>query len=244
MNQFDSRINYQFLYHVLPDPVVVIDRTGTIVDLNVSAKDAFPKFSIGHKIEDLFIDRKKIKANILELFQYHKVITDKAIVKTIGSKIQPYEYKITILSESNDLFLIAFNSLIIKNELLKLEFEQTFSTELHALMPYLNKAGKDLVAKKIKAKKINILFEAGLKQDESFKISDLEFKNKIKSSFPTFSESEINLAYFMAMKANTKQLATIINKDANAIRVMIYRMLAKTSFGDRIEFIDYINNMN
>lgn len=243
MKHPDNRINYQFLFDVLPDPVLVIDSASYIVDFNLSAKDVFTEIKVGEKIENLFIDKKKIKSNLLELLQYHKVISDKIIVKTNNSTVQAFEYKLTILSESNDLFLIALNLLTSKNELLKLEIEQTFNTELHSLLPYLNKSGKELVAKKIKDNKLSTLFESGLKQDKSFKISDLEFKNKIKSSFPAFTDSEINLAYFMAMKANTKQLATLINKNANAIRVMIFRMLAKTSFGDRMEFINFINNM-
>ncbi len=242
MKQSDSRINYQFLYHVLPDPVLVIDRAGTVVDLNLSAKDAFSEISVGGKIEDLFIDKKKIKANILELLQYHKLIVDKAIVKTINSEVQTYEYKITILSESNELFLIAFNQLNTKNELLKLEIEQTFSSELHALMPYLNKSGKELVEKKIEAKKLSSVFDLDVNHLKNNDISDIELKNKLGRLFPQLSEAELNIAYFLLVGASIKQIASINNKNTNAIRVMVHRMLSKTNFKNKTDFTNFINS--
>ncbi len=241
MKQPDSRLNYQFLYHVLPDPVIVIDMAGTVVDLNLSAKDTFSEIMIGGKIDNLFIDGKKIKANILELFQYHKVITDKIIVKTKNSTVQTYEYKITILSESNDLFLIVLNLLTTKNELLKLEIEQTFNTELHALMPYLNKSGKELVAKRIEAKKLNAIFEFENELTSTSELSDKTLKDSIQNAFPQFSDNELSIAYYLAIGAGTMQIATIINKNTNAIRVMMHRMLAKTNFKNKTDFINFIN---
>jgi DNA-binding CsgD family transcriptional regulator len=241
MKQPDSRINYQFLYHVLPDPVLVIDRVGTIVDLNLSALDVFTSISVGGKIDDLFIDKKKIKTNLLELLQYHKVIADKAIVKTINSEVQTYEYKVTILSESNELFLIAFNLLVTKNELLKLEIEQTFSSELHALLPYLNKSGKELVEKKIEEKKLSTVFDSEVNQLKSSDISDIALIKNLGRSFPQLSESELNIAYFLLVGASIKQIASINNKNTNAIRVMIHRMLAKTSFKNKTDFTNFIN---
>lgn len=238
MKQPDSRINYQFLYHVLPDPVLVIDRAGTIVDLNLSAMDVFSEISVGEKIENLFIDKKKIKANLLELLQYHKVIVEKAILKTTNSDVQTYEYKVTILSESNELFLIAFNLLTTKNELLKLEIEQTFSTELHALMPYLNKSGKELVAKKIETKKLSTVFESENKLLKSSELTDMAMKKSIGNAFPQLSESELNIAYYLVIGANTKQIATITNKNANAIRVMMHRIFSKTDFKNKTDFIN------
>ncbi len=241
MKQPDSRINYQFLYHVLPDPVLVIDRVGTVVDLNLSALDVFTSISVGGKIDDLFIDKKKIKNNLLELLQYHKVIVDRAIVKTINSEVQTYEYKVTILSESNELFLIIFNQLNTKNELLKLEIEQTFSSELHTLLPYLNKSGKELVAKKIEAKKLSSVFDSETKYLKTSEYSDIVSKNSIAGKFPQFSEMELNIAYYLVVGANIKQVATITNKNTNAIRVMIHRMLAKTSFKNKTDFTNFIN---
>jgi DNA-binding CsgD family transcriptional regulator len=241
MKQPDSRINYQFLYHVLPDPILVIDRAGAVVDFNLSAKDAFTEISVGEKIENLFIDKKKIKANILELLQYHKVIADKAILKTTISDVQTYEYKVTILSDSNELFLIVFNLLTTKNELLKLEIEQTFSTELHALMPYLNKSGKELVAKKIDAKRLSTVFESENKHLKTSEFSDVALKKSIGNTFPQLSETELNIAYYLVIGANTKQIATITNKNANAIRVMMHRIFAKTNFKNKTDFTNFIN---
>jgi len=241
MKQSDSRINYQFLFHVLPDPVLVIDRLGTVVDLNMSAGDEFVTLSIGEKIENLFIDKKKIRANILELLQYHKVIADKAILKTSNTDVQTFEYKVTILSESNELFLITFNKLSTKNELLRLEIEQTYSAELHALMPYLNKSGKELVAEKIEAKKLSTVFELENKDLKTVELSDIALKKSISITFPQLSETELIVAYYLLIGANTKQIATITNKNANAIRVMMHRIFAKTNIKNKTDFTNFIN---
>jgi len=240
MIQPDSRINYQFLYHVLPDPVVVIDRAGTIVDYNLSAKDAFTTISAGEKIENLVVDKRKFKLNLLELLQYHKVIVDKAAVRTSQSEVQAYEYKVTILSESNELFLIAFNKLSTKNELLKLEIEQTFNAELHGLLPFLNKSGKELVEKKIETKKLISIFESGRMPADYLEPAENEMFNGISALFPQFSTNELRIAYYLTMGASIQQITTITGKNTNAIRVMIHRMLARTKFKSKTEFINSI----
>ncbi len=236
MNQPDSRINYQFLFHVLPNPVFVVDQMGVLVDLNASATDLFQTIAVGEKIDILFIDKRYIKLKLLELLQYHKVISDKAIFKTRENEVQSFEYKLTILSESNELFILSLNHLDSKNELLKLEIEQTFSAELHTLKPYLNKTGKELIERKIKEKKLSVFFESEIIQTKTKDFIDARFKTEIAKQFPQFSDLELNIAYLLSIQASTKQIATICNKSTNATRVLVHRLLKKTSFKNKTDF--------
>jgi len=208
----------------------------------MSAKDAFATIFIDDKIENIFVDKKKIKNNLLELLQYHKVIIDKASLKTTSDKIQPYEYKVTILSESNGLFLIVFNHLAAKNDLLKIEIEDIFSAELHALLPYLNKTGKELVDRKTEAKRLSSVFELSAVRANAFDLSDNELKNQIKETFPSYSKSEIMIAYYLIVGASIKQIASITHKNENAIRVMIHRLLSKSNFRNRADFVEHFGN--
>lgn len=243
MEQPDSRINFQFLFHVLPDPIVIIDRAGTIVDINLTAKDIFAPICVGEKIESLFVDKKKIKESILELLQYHRVIVDKAIIRTNKSSVQPFEFKVTILSESNEIFVVIFNHLYLKNELIKLEIEQIFSTELHTLKPYLNKSGKELVENKILTNKLSTVFESELKQLNPSNFTNSESIEIIRLKFPHFTINEINIAYFMSLGASINQIATITEKNANTIRVMVHRMLSKTSFSNTADFTNFLKSI-
>jgi len=242
MKQPDSRINYQFLFHVLPNPILLVDQMGILVDLNASASDQFETIVVGEKIENLFIDVKYFKAKLLELRQYHKVISDKAIFKTRGNEVQSFEFKLTILSESNDLFVLCLNHLDTKNELLKLEIEQTFSAELHTLKPYLNKTGKELIERKIKAKKLSVFFESEITQTNTKEFIDNRFKIEIAKQFPQFSDLELNIAYLLSVDASIKQIATICNKSANATRVLVHRMIKKTSFKNKTDFSNLLKS--
>ncbi len=243
MEQPDSRINYQFLFHVLPDPIILIDRTGTIVDLNLSAKDTFATISVGDKTDKLFIDKKKTRDDIAELLKYHKVITDKAILRINDSEVQPYEFKLTILSESNEIFVLQFNHLNTKNELLRLEVEQNFASELHSLKPYLNKSGKELVEKKISTNRLNAVFETKTNIINPKQYVNTELKDKIKARFPQLSNNELSIAYFIGIGASINQIAGIRQKNANAIRVMVHRMLSKTNNKTTTEFSNQLQSI-
>lgn len=243
MEQTDSRINFQFLFHVLPDPIVLIDRAGNVVDLNLSAKDTFAPIALGEKLESIFFDKKKIKESIFELLQYHKVIVDKGLIKTQKADTQLFEFKMTILSEGNEIFVVIFNQLQLKNELIRLEIEQIFSTELNTLKPYLNKSGKELVEKKIRTNKLSTIFESELRHQNSTNITDLETIDRIRLQFPFFTTNEVNIAYFLSMGASINQIATITEKNANTIRVMAHRMLSKTTFNSTSELKNVLKSI-
>jgi len=236
MNQPDSRINYQYLFKVLPDPVVLIDRNGAILDINSAAKDLFHSISVGGKIENLFIEKRRIKENILDLLRFHKIIVDKAILYINNASTQTFEYKITILSEINDFYLITFNDLSVKNELLRLEIEQTLGAELHTLKPYLNKAGKELVDKRMAVKHIN----SNTLNFNTNEIIQPKIKQKIQSLFPQLSSNELNLAYLISLGATVNQISQITNKNSNAVRVMLHRMVARTAFNSASEIANFI----
>lgn len=238
------QINYNFLFHVIPDPVIIIDKNGRLVELNITATDEFASISIGDKFENLFSDKRKIKNTLLELFRFHKVIIDKAIVKTKKSDIQTFEFKATILSESNELYLFIFNNLASKNDLIKLEIDHAFSTEINELKPYLNKTGKELVEKKITDNKLTQIFESEVKSHQPTNLIDLNQLNKISSVYPNFSNNEQKIAYFLSIEASINQIATITGKTANTIRVMIHRMKSKANVNSTSELAKCIKKIN
>lgn len=237
-------LNYQFLFQVLPDPVIVIDKTGKIVDLNMSAKDTFAITESGEKLEEIFSDKKKIRESLIELFQYHKVIVDKALLKSKSGELVTYEYKATILSEINDQFIFTFNNLKTKNEILKLEIGHVFSVEMNALRPYLNKTGKELVEKKIVNNKLMSLFENENKNIEPITLVDSLTVQKISVAFPFLNRNELSVAYYISIGATVNQIAAITGKSANTIRVMTHRMIAKTEFDSTVEFAQKLHELN
>lgn len=236
MKESDVSINYHFLFQAFPDPVIVIDKTGKIIDLNIAAKDTFAEIVIGEKLENIFSDKRKIRESLIELFQYHKVIIDKAILKSKFDELVTYEFKATILSEVKDQFILCFNNLTTKNEILKLEIAHAFSVEMNALRPYLNKAGKELVEKKHDKNKLISLFESQHQTIEPYSLINEDVVAKISSYFPDFNKNELTISFYISIGASVNQIALITGKSANTIRVMIHRMITKVNMESSSKF--------
>ena len=242
-NNSGQLINFKFLFHVIPDPIIVIDKGGTIVEMNLSATDEFTELQKNSKIEELFADKRKVRSVLIELLQFHKVVIDTALIKTSESKILAYEFKATILSESNELYLLIFNNLNTKNEVVKFEIEHAFTTEINSLKPYLNKTGKELVEKKISNNSLSQIFETDVNQSQSEEFTDPEVMQKLSKNLPLYSKKELQIAYFLSIGANINQISDITDKSVNSLRVMVHRMSTKLNTKNTVELTKKINKI-
>ena len=81
-----------------------------------------------------------------------------------------------------------------------------------------------------------MFFESEIIQTKTKDFIDARFKTEIAKQFPQFSDLELNIAYLLSIQASTKQIATICNKSTNATRVLVHRLLKKTSFKNKTDF--------
>lgn len=242
-NISNQPINFRFLFHVIPDPVIIIDKNGNIVEMNLSATDEFAGTGKESKIEDIFADKRKVRTILLELLQFHKVIVDTALIKTKNQEICPFEFKATILSDTNELYLFIFNNLNIRNNVLKFEIEHAFAAEINSLKPYLNKTGKELVEQKITNNSLSLILEDGVKLQQPQQFTDDEIIEKLSKHLPDFSKKELQIAFFLSIDASISQISDITGKSVNALRVMTHRMSAKLNTKNTQELTKTINKI-
>ncbi|OIP83686.1 MAG: hypothetical protein AUK44_04660 [Porphyromonadaceae bacterium CG2_30_38_12] len=222
-----SEINYTYLFDVYPDPLVVVNKKGQVIATNATCKDIFKAISNEYSLEDSFVEAKKFQTMVNEMLKYNHTITEIVALKVKQNVVKTFIAKATVLSHIKELYVFIFLNLQTSNNILKSELSSIYLSELNALNPYLNKAGKELLQAKMKENKILQVLE-----NEANKFTLKNFLNKdeqlrFQSQFPNLSNKELLLCYFMFQQAHVQQIATILSKTPNAVSVMQFRILRK-----------------
>lgn len=222
-------INHEYLFHVLPDPVVVIDHAAIVVASNAAATDFFSLLKPGANLNEWFVDKHQLKSILLQLMQYRRQISKIVYLKTSPDNVSAFILKFTILSDTNQLFVLTISDLRASKQLIINESQRLIKDEFGKLNPYLNKTGKGILSQKLSERALKPLVEVSFnKQFDKVKLHKL--CAKFDAIGIVLTDSELELCYCIQLMLTSKQMANVLGKSTNAVRVQQFRLMKRTNF--------------
>lgn len=233
----------------MPTCAVIIDKNGIIIEVNEQAI-LFFKASTQ---EDFIFDKQNIKnmiidyhrANeVIESIKKNKAITDKEILlRRFDKTIASVDMNACIFPENSNWILIQFKETFIHSQDILNELSQAYKREVLRLKPYLNKPGKELLDQMIISNILDEVSKNKPTRPDQVKVVGEDRIKLLTDKFPQLSNSEIVLCGYLSLKMSIDNIAYLIGKTPNCLRVAFHRILRKTTYKTGKEFLRVLESI-
>tara|TARA_R110000787_G_scaffold279936_1_gene390358 strand:- start:25220 stop:26362 length:1143 start_codon:yes stop_codon:yes gene_type:complete len=185
---------------------------------------------VGFRLSNDFYSKNKMKFNLLEIDLKEKQMQ---LILLEKKRLED-----TLQFKTKDL--TNFGIEITKNK----EFLQKLYLKLDEIKKSEFKDSKNLneILKTIKSRLI-INKEHNYFNGNVEKINH-EFTIKLKKNYPSLTANEIQLASFLRLNLNSKEIAAIKNIEPNSVKVLRYRIRKKMNLKTSINLSEFLNNLN
>jgi DNA-binding CsgD family transcriptional regulator len=216
--------------HSLPSPAIVASFEGEIKDVNmlgVNEMKAHSKLEVmNFSVIDLMVDKSKFKPRVDLLFEKNIIQNQKALTKTFDGKLFERTIHATILSWEKELFLFQYFASFVHQY--PVDRAQAILSEMRKLLPYLNKAGKELLDQ------IHHTQLCQLEKNE--KDAQVKYVSiQLVKMFPALTNAEMYLCSLVLMGFSSREISHFSGFSPNSIRVNIHRLCRKYEVESREE---------
>jgi len=207
---------------------VLMDFEANLVDVNNKAIDFYKADSLSHIMNyhtfDFTVSKDKAKY-ILDIIITQKELVNQDILlvrfdKTIASVTMCAK----VLPDINETIFVQFNENLEPCANKQTDpLDIAFFAEVQKLKPYLNKPGQNLLQ--------SISDKHKIKHNDIYN----ERKSLFIQTFPELSNTELNLCVLISFNISMEEIALILDKTPNALRVNIHRITQKLNLSSRTE---------
>lgn len=239
---YSNHLAMSDLFHWMPISTLIIDRKGTILDINQQALNFFgaeshDTFLEKNNFNSLVIDLSRSMELVVEISSINEVLTKKILLRRLDNSILCVDIYARTFPETPNLILFQFTETSPKIHALLTQMIQAFRVEIQRLKPYLNKPGKELLEQII----IDNALEDKVKDLSSgknlFDIVSQERITQLINLFPELTNSELTICAFLSIKMTIDEIASLTSKTSNCLRVSFHRILRKTNMNSGKEFL-------
>ncbi len=223
----------------MPVCSLIVDSHGIILDVNQKAIQFFGAITK----EDFIFDKQNLSNMIIdshrasELFRLisksSEPVNKEILIRRFDKTISGIHLQACPFPDNADQILIQFYEKSTTNQIHIQELSQSFSREAQRLRPYLNKPGKNILEEIVTSD----FSEGQNTKNKPVVIISKERMDQLTALFPEFSNNELYLCGYLSLKISIDEIATLMGKTPNSLRVSFHRILKKTSFSTGKEFL-------
>ena len=148
-----------------------------------------------------------------------------------------------IFPENSNWILIQFKETFIHSQDILNELSQAYKREVLRLKPYLNKPGKELLDQMIISNILDEVSKNKPTRPDQVKVVGEDRIKLLTDKFPQLSNSEIVLCGYLSLKMSIDNIAYLIGKTPNCLRVAFHRILRKTTYKTGKEFLRVLESI-
>lgn len=243
-----STLNWELIFRHLPIPTLIIDSSGKIHYGNEELVLFLQATSLENIIEKkqlnlLFVDHHKAVEFLKEVNSKQKLISKKTLLRRFDNSVACVDIFSRFIADNSYFLILQFAESAYINPANLKEIIQTFKSEVSQLNPYLNKHGKELLAKLAFNKLLSPTPKTKSSKKTETELISAELRIKLSEQFPHLNQSEINVCGFLAHKLSIDEIAEITGKTANSLRVSFHRLLQKTDYSTGKELLKQLEKI-
>lgn len=241
----NHRSDLATIFDWMPVCSLIVDSHGIIMDVNEKAIQFFRATTK----EDFIFDKQNLSNMIIdshrasELFRLTskspESVNKEILIRRFDKTISGVHLQACPFPGNADQILIQFYEKNTTNQIHIQELSQAFSREAQRLKPYLNKPGKNILEEIATCD----LSEGQNTKNKPIVIISKERMDQLTALFPEFSNNELFLCGYLSLKMSIDEIASLMGKTPNSLRVLFHRILKKTSFSTGKEFLRKLENL-
>lgn len=221
---------YDFI-HSLPTSTIIATCDGEIIDVNKwTLKDCNAESKLkmlNRSVFDFSVDKSKFKQGIDFLYDGNIIQNQKVLLKAMDGRIVEKTTDITLLCREKGLILFQ-NHGSIECSFPLIDRAKVLLVDLRKLLPYLNKAGKDLLDQICDTQKHQL--------EKCYELARVKYiSQQLTEQFPELTNAELYLCSLILLGFSTREITSLGGFTSNAIRVNIYRLCQKYGVSSRDE---------
>lgn len=236
------------LFQWMPIPALIIDRKGTILDINQQALNFFGTQSYEIFLEkihfsSLVIDLSRSMELVVEISSKSEVLIKKILLRRLDNSIICVDVFARSFPETPNLILFQFTETSPKIHALLIQMIHAFRVEIQRLKPYLNKPGKELLEQIVNDNALETKVKDLPNGKNQLDIISEERIAQFIQLFPELTNSELAICAFLSLKMTIDEIASLTGKTSNCLRVSFHRILRKTKMNSGKELLRKLENI-
>ena len=236
------------LFQWMPISTLIIDKKGTILDINHQALNFFgtqshETFLDKNHFSSLVIDLSRSMDLVLEISSKREVLTKKILLRRQDNNIICVDIYARSFPETPNLILFQFTETSPKSHALLTQMIQAFRLEIQRLKPYLNKPGKELLEQIVSDNGLESQTKDLPNRKNQLDIVREERINQLIQLFPELTNNELAICGFLSLKMTIDEIASLTGKTSNCLRVSFHRILRKTNMNSGKELLRKLENI-
>jgi hypothetical protein len=249
----DSKITRQqsltSIFQWMPVCALVIDINGNIHEVN---RQAIEFFKASTK-EDFIFDKQNIKNMIVDshrgvelienIWKNKELINKEILVRRFDKTVASVDVNAGIFPDNPNYILIQFTETYTKSQAILNELSEALRHEAQRLKPYLNKPGKDLLDEIIISNLLDGISGNKPTRNEQLIVLGEDRINKISGIFPQLSNSELIICGYLSLRMSVDNIAKVIGKTPNCLRVAFHRIVRKTNLPSGKELLRQLESI-
>jgi hypothetical protein len=226
------------IFDWMPVCSLIVDSHGIIMDVNQKAIQFFRATTKEDFIFDkqnlanMIVDSQRANELFRQIYKSSESINKEILIRRFDKTISGIDLHACPFPGNADYILIQFYEKNTTNQIHIRELSQAFSREAQRLKPYLNKPGKNILEEIVTSD----FSEGQNTKNKPVVIISKERMEQLTALFPEFSSNELSLCGYLSLKMSIDEIASLMGKTPNCLRVSFHRILKKTSFSTGKEF--------
>lgn len=236
------------LFQWMPVSTLIIDKKGTILDVNQQALNFFgtqsrETFLEKNHFSSLVIDLSRSLELVVEISSKSEVLTKKMLLRRMDSSIICVDIYARSFPETTNFILFQFTETSPKIHALLIQMIHAFRVEIQRLKPYLNKPGKELLEQIVSDNALETKVKDLPNGKNLLDIISEERIAQFIQLFPELTNSELAICAFLSLKMTIDEIASLTGKTSNCLRVSFHRILRKTNISSGKELLRKLENI-